>query len=284
MLAPIVQGQAFPEDLPLHYIREYTRIAVYSDLLRVSHSGVFGDRVFKRVRRERDTVADDWTVSTESHSVSYAITSLATREGGDVLFLAGMEDSGQTLVEQWTFADVPGRRGVRYTGSERVLGTPLPAYHPSVVIIGQPQGPPPIHRGPEKRQVFDGGRDPIMAIGADPEGGFLLIYTSNPKRVLRLWKGSSQADVLYSGPRLLPGIIDGVSSIQAAEFPGEGRKFLFRQLISPAPLSSDVLAILHDSNNDGVFEEPPTVLGYPAFVASQYGDWDDWDFFWSIDD
>lgn len=276
------QGPSLPSGFLGLYIREFTLPGVHSDVLRQSFTGMIGGREITHIRHERETPSHDWEVKETPISVTYAITYVATREGGDELYIAGLKDNGDAILERWTFDREPGRYVVRFDAAPTPVGVPRGPYSPALSLFGQHPYVPPSRRvdPPNKTVLLEGSYGQFMCMEADPEGRFVLLYEGEDEKLYRLDAGSSNLVLLHSSVTMPT--LEQVSSMEARYFPGEGRKYLLRKSLGSVPKSFESFTLIHDSGNDGIFEGFD-VYTYDAWKAEPYGQWGDWELFWMIE-
>lgn len=139
------------------------------------------------VRRERRDALDDEKASKNSYTTSFRITAVASREGGDVVYVAGMEDDGTDVLEQWTFDIRDGRWIHRKSGSTPPIGTSAGPYTATTSIKGDEYvDPPERHGAPERRKLWESETfGHIRWMVADPEGRYLLLQSNASSDVYR---------------------------------------------------------------------------------------------------
>jgi len=136
----VPSGCTFPEDLKTAKFIPYVATGL-SENYRSSIGYNGGDDAIVRKVRERVSATDAWETSEQEYSLSFRITSVAHREGGDVVYLAGIRESDcMDVIEEWTFPTKTGGRllqaAVSTTTTPAVppVGTPAPPFtlQPSV--------------------------------------------------------------------------------------------------------------------------------------------------------
>ena len=291
-LVPCVQGQGpvlpatFP-DLPMEIGGE---TVVFSPIFKRSIVAPARLMVVKRLTHERDGEQSPWKSEHTEHSVSWFLTASCARDGGDDLFLAGMKENGQCIVERWRFFTPHGRYRVRYTGTAPPIGTPAGPYTPEVTVAGggpwtwttkiKPPGGGP---NPQREVLYEGSAGPFTAMAVDPEGRYLVAHDHEEHALLRLTlPGPSTWTTLYTSSAY-PDLAQ-VSSIEVRDFHDAGaRALLLRRMWGDDfPSHLERYGVIADSNNDGVFSNP-TFYSSDAFLASPYGVWADWRLFYSVE-
>ena len=193
---------------------------------------------------------------------------MAATNGGDVLFVAYMDDLGKLFIERWTFHIDDGR------WIHTAPSIPTPQYSGVTQIKGGVFAAPTSenHVTPRRKTIFRGGTDiaELRAMEADPEGRFLLLYENT--RIL--WKlpisagTSGPAAVLYdqtSAPELTI-----VRDIQAHDHT-LGRVYVCTEMRSDSELNAQTHVLLVDNENDGVFDSKLDVSYADWTESSTYG-------------
>jgi hypothetical protein len=276
-----------PVELPdSFYDPAAARMGVQSDVLKQTYLFATGSGSISVLRHERPDAQSDWVIHKDEFTVSYHVTAICCREGGDDLFVAGMQDDGTSVIERWSFLLPPGRQSLRFAGSPPPIGNPLPIYSASIVISGGGSYVPPgtysRYPDPRRRLLFSGTTGPFTAMEVDPEGRFLLTYN--------LQEAAIQVMALDASPLALTTAyasgthpqLDQIASIEAREFDGEGRKYLLRRKYGHSfPRSQEVYGIISDPENDGLLNSLQ-FFDAASFSASPYGQWSDWRLLWIV--
>ena len=149
----------------------------------------------------------------------------------DIFFVLGKADNGDTVVERWT-------------------------------AIYRADGDPAIAPRMKRTAVYsDSGFDSIEAIGADPEGRFLLVLHGSPRKLVKIQVPSGVVeDVVTQG--VLPALAT-MSMFSPWQHISDGRLWVLTD-------STDSLhVLLRDADNDGEFDFT-TVLTESEWLAAGY--------------
>ena len=242
-----------------------------------------------RLLWERANASSPWEKSETEYTVSYEITAVAYREGGDVLYVAGIQETDcSDVIERWTFSPLNGsltlRSALSPTTSPPVgpIGTPSSSLVmvPGVVGTGGYVSPPQrgTPRSPQRRVIYQStGFGHVRSMAADPEGRFLLVQSHQTSEVyqLNLLGTAPLVPQLIVSPSTIPSLTL-LRRIQVYDVAAAGG----RAYILSAPHNDQIAAdapwaILKDPGNDGVFD---AVQGYSAaeWLASPYSDKTSW--------
>lgn len=276
-----LRSDVFPEEILNLFSLSYPTV-LGSDLLYQSYGIVTGDAEVGLLRRERMSSNDAWQEYTGTYSTSYAIAGFASRQGGDEVFLSGVEFDGTAKIERWRLVLPDGHQAVRYPLPTPAIGVPQPAYAPVVAPLGGTYIPTGGLPQPRRRTLHSSSTHVYTALAADPEGRFLLAYDYTDEALVRFPLASipSAPEVLFevaTHPQL-----DQVSSIEIRDFATEGRKALLRRNYGHEPPSSEVFGVMHDEDNDGEWESLE-FFSTTKFAASAYGNWSSWKLFTDFD-
>ncbi len=244
-----------------------------------------GGRSFTRTAKERAETESPWFDTRTTFSVPFRITDLSGRDGGDVLYVAGIREAdGADLIEEWAF---PPQRGAR------VLRAALsPTTTPAVGPVGVPAPPlvllpgiagagdfviPPAREAapPERRRMLYTGAElrHIRSLVADPEGRFLLLQAHGNSAIYQL-------DLLSPAP-CTPKLVCSsattpelkrTTSMSAWDIGAAGGRvyLLVSTEACVTPIDAEWV-LLKDPDNDGNFD---SIEGFSnaAWLASPYAD------------
>src|SRR5690606_21185872 len=125
---------------------------------------------------------------------SLRISAVAARQGGDTVYVAGLTDDGQDVIEEWTFDPPDGQWILRApTSPPPPLGVAMGPFVPTLTVQGGGSyAPPPdsTYVTPTIRAVIRRGHpeEPgsplghVRSMDADPEGRFLVLLTDTPRK------------------------------------------------------------------------------------------------------
>jgi hypothetical protein len=280
---PTPGSQKFPDAIfDLYRVEVGYEGSVYSQ----SYTYGVGAKGLTRQKCERATDADPWTCLEAEESTSYYITSLDGREGGDQLFIAGLNDDGSCVIERW---DYPGRKHGWHVSVSvppgAGIGTSLPPVAPALAVSGGGDWQPPSSSAQSlpsasRTVIYTTQLGPIHGMDVDPQGRYLLFYDMSLETLFRLDLTQEPPAPTAIAQASSHSQLDQVGALDLMDFPGEGRKCLIRrELTSNFRRSQEVYTLLGDANNDGIFEDV-TVLDSDAWDASTYSDWTLWNQYW----
>jgi len=260
---------------------------VVSDVFTQTFTYTVGGKLVRRHKRERALPTDSWGRMSGSESVSYLVTGLTSRLGGDEIYVAGIRDNGDCVIERWTYASRKNgwRVDCALPQGGVPIGTPAPAATQSIVVASggdweavtaEDEKLPAATR----REIHSSSGGPFYGIAVDPQGRYLLYFDLSDEKLYRI--DLKQRPVVPVA--IMTGSTHGfktAGNMQLMDFTGEGRKCLLRPVLSDAADSPEEYLLGTDANNDAVFESWAHHSS-AQWDASQYSDWDEWEQFWSL--
>lgn len=265
-----------------------------SDRLRVKLVFQGGDQRVKVARCERPTAAEAWTCDRSEVTTPFFITSMASLKGGETVYVAGVDPDGLTVMERWDFRLRQGGWRLQtdhYYPVFTLAGQSVPSAALELVVKGggewsapDPDAPA---RGPQRTRI-DGLADvgALSSLVADPQGRYLLAYDFEAREVLQLeLEASGQLSEVTPRFALADnGNMSVVESIGLGDLPGHGRVALINGRLSTevyGEYASFYVALDPLNTGEFVFEEPAQqFVSFDAFLASPFGDFSEYDFFW----
>lgn len=219
-------------------------------------------------------------------STSFRITDVATREGGNEIYVAGLRDDGTGLVQRLTFAPRTGGFQIRTISTTiEPIGTAMPNHGCEVVLTGGTFTVPtqPSYGTPTRRLVLGNQIGLVRRLVVDPYGRFLLLLTHEDSKIYRLDLTSSPPDLslLYS-PVEIPELADMVTMVLLSR--NEGGHFCVLTDIPPIPDPNQTtthFVVLRDDDNDGNFSAD-SYASRQAYDAAGYS-YGETRVFWDVD-
>lgn len=225
-----------------------------------------GSSILRMRWSERDPEDPErWYETEVEESSSFRMSAVGSREGGNDVLLAGLEDDGSIVVERWTYAPRPG--GYYISGSAPStggIGVPQPSFVPSEHIDGAAfVAPVSRSHDPARRRVrlYEGVTIGLpRSIAVDPQGRFVLLLTFPQGDLvrLRLDGGAPAVETVLGAPQLPH--LSSARNIEARLLVGTGPVFLLSESdngwIPPGARST----LLRDADNDGVLDPGPTTM------------------------
>jgi hypothetical protein len=288
--APVlpVQVSCFPDELRNLRFAGGEAMAVadnYKSSLRYEEGA---DSIHRDVR-ERADASSPWVGSDVEYSFSFALTAATFRDGGDILYLAGIRESDcADIIEQWTFQPSTGapvlRSAISPTTTPAVgpIGMVTPPFSFVPGTAGSGGYISPELRGtqpaPRRRVLYEGsGLGHVRSMVADPEGRFLLLQSHGDSGIyqLNLLVTPIPAPQLLFSASSTPALVTARRMV-VYDIPAAGG----RCYVLPAS-QGDVMpkeaawVILKDPNNDGVFDAIESYTN-AAWQASPLGDRTSW--------
>ena len=265
------------------------KIAIDSPQVRQSFSYYLGGQDVQTIRFERSpasTDPDDFIRRGSTLTTSYLVLDVAQRNGGDELFVAGVKANGESIIEKWVFGRINGEYVVDYP-APTALGSPAGPFVPALHIKGGgayklPKGPGGLILEPvaQRSILYEGGLGPFLAIEADPEGRFLLMWSYSDHSVRQLLltaPGASPASIYNASA--VPALAQ-IYGIEAREFGPPGtRRYLLRSAFPGDQF--ETYTVLSDDENDGVFESADS-YDSSAWEVSPLGNWGQWTLFYKV--
>lgn len=222
-----------------------------------------------------------WTRVTEVYSTRLRLTAVAPREGGDVLFVAGIDERGHDVIERWSWRTPNGQWMVHAPDpTPEPIGTPMPQLAPILSVRGGgayvPPSNPADYVAPSITPIHEaalpsGHGSPlghIRSIAADPEGRFLYILSEAPRKLYRLdLVPAAGAPVVLHDTTTLPALAEACR-VSVEEHVTEGRKLFVDG-------GGALRTMFSDANNDGLFEAAAQFTP-TQWAASPYVDTSKW--------
>ena len=226
---------------------------------------------------------NDWESIETDHSVAYEIADIASRDGGDTLYIAGLiaNDQGdlESVVERWSFQPPKGGHFIE-SKNGAPTGSKSGEYEWSTGIRGEFQA---IRDRTEKRaeprreRIYRGQRlGQIDLLILDPQGRYLITLSRGLGEMHSL-------DILGEQPiepQLVPGASDlphltVANSARIWQLPAHGRFIYLTEFEGHGIPLGRQHTIVVDAENDGIFESSVT-MDQSAWNASPYSKCDDW--------
>jgi hypothetical protein len=219
-----------------------------------------------------------WHLSTATERVSFTITSITSREGGNEVYVAGIQSDGTDVIEKWIFSARKGGYHLVSQGAQpQPIGTPMPAYSSFEVLEGGVfLSPPPIHTGATRAALYRGSAmGHIRAMVCDPEGRFLIALTTPAGDLYRVHLVTNPGTVELLVANTQVPALQEATTMQYQHHATEGRKVVLTQAEgSVYPLYYKNI-VLSDADNDGVFESI-SALDHAAWLSAGYEDDSNW--------
>ena len=251
-----------------------------------------GSKKLSLTRGEREDNTADLQRSYGNYGARYRITCVTSREGGRILYVSGIKDSGQSVIERWTFPDNVGRWRHTYTGTANPIGTPTLPYTGSTTINGLYRSLPADWFSPDIDEILETDTYGwIDALTVDPEGRYLL-FSADPNREiyrLDLMAPGSPTVQSISGPSSIPDL-SSVSALLILDHANLGRVCVVdypeNYDVRKGGTGTEPVVYLIDSDNDGVFESSQTsdldthiasfttsIISATGVITDQYSPW-----------
>lgn len=248
--------------------------------------GVGGTQI-ERSKRERENAGSDWFRMSGSEGVTFFVTGLAARLGGDELYIAGVERDGQSLIQKWVYH--PRKHGWRVEcelppGID-ALGVPAPVAAPSIGTASgdawdSPKKADEDLAPAERSTLYKDGAGPFHGMAVDPQGRYLVFFEMASKEIQMLDLTQDPCVVTTLRDASAEGFLSA-DDIQVADFEGEGRKCFVRGRTTSNPNAKPEYLLGSDTDNDGVFEGWAHYTE-AAWEASDYSEHSKWGFFWAL--
>lgn len=253
---------------------------------RYQHNFTFvrgGGALVQRMKRERSTASGPWAEATDSESTAYLISDIAATNGGDLLYVGGVDaKTGHCLIEQWQYRSRKNGWMVSFPLPPAVdsLGVPAP---PAIPVLTTTSGNaweiPAAHEydlSPARRtKVLGSDAGPFFGLDVDPQGRYLITFDVGNAQLLQIDLTASPATsaVIGGSGTSLP--VAKAGSIRIMDFEGEGRKILICPAGTITQDNPEFFIVGSDSENDGLFEAWQS-FDSTTWEASPYSDWDKW--------
>ncbi len=270
-----------------------------SDLLHVAVRCTRADSEIRIQRKERDNLGSRFDPSERAFSTSFRVTAVAGHKAGDEIYVAGVKDSGATVVERWSFPSAEGRIvAARVPGVVPVLLSG-PSQPPITWVTGTRGSPlfedpflvpyaPPVHRGAINRPVRTVIYDPDTNVGhirnmvVDPEGRYLIFQLHSTAELYRwdlnalsfpVQAASAFADPVLTSTQAAELTLRARNDVRMTPFdhPTDGRILLFALTGTIYGATTEAKAALKDADNDGVWETTET-WSTNQWLQSGYGE------------
>lgn len=219
-------------------------------------------------------------VVSQEITTSFRIKDVAPR-AGDHVFVGGEPSRGGFLIESWTFPGVTGAPTASTAVSGTAIGVSAPPATPQVSVSGGGPVLPVELRSvppqPRRSVVVEDLTTGYRAIGADPEGRFVLLVTDEGELRqydLGVAPGELSDPVVLADTTTLPSLrsVSGLMHrYQQATF---GRLWIARWFDArypdgyPIALDQWETMVLLDSDNDGIFEQMTSHLNNSGAMQS----------------
>jgi hypothetical protein len=274
----------FPAELHgSHY--PSSRIMALSHSLRRSVLFVSGDTEITLRYGERLGSGEEWSVLDRLETVPFQITAVGSRQGGDELYVAGINAKGRSKIQRWIMTPREGGYYVRWLGSEpSPIGTPMPPFAAEELVNGALFQDPSLedYGPPQKEELMESPSfGHVRDLLVDPEGRFLLILSFPEAAIHRvdLLAPSPQAEVLFATGQIPH--LSKVRTMQLFQNPALGRVCVLTEVDgSVVPLGAR-RTLLIDANNDANFESVVT-LTQEEWVLAGYEDPALWQRHWNL--
>ncbi len=255
-----------------------------SDVLLQDYNTPIGTKTIIWNRAERADANATWERVSHVITVDYWITAVTSRNGGDDLFVAGMNTLGESIIERWT---VPRRKNSHYSeypSSPPPLGQSKPSYCPTISTEGgvfEPGLETSLVTAPVQDLVSRSQGGPWTQLAVDPEGRFLLAYDWNGKEIVRfdLTAGLPLPKTTIFSSSSTPSIA-AVGHMDLREYDGT-RTLLIDSQLPGTYRSLATWTVIQDNENDGTFDEVQ-VFSYEEYYASIYAQWEKWREHWKV--
>jgi hypothetical protein len=222
---------------------------------------------------ERPTLDDTaWETSEIDEATSFYVTAAAWQEGLRRVYVAGIENDDQDVIERWAYAPRSGGYFVqRTTGPVQPIGTAMPEYAAQESLGGATYESLPTRLSPATRvRVYRGTSiGHIRSMVVEPEGRFLLVLTYPDRALYRI-------DLTQSGyPRTLLHSVGTLPHLQSAttlrvrEHSTDGRAYSLFEIYGSFLPSGYSVTLLFDPENDGILSAPVTLTA-PEWIAAGY--------------
>jgi len=285
VVAVFQQGGGSPVEFPAELkdlgIKSGVICASFDDKL-VHFAEVHSGDEYVDIRREEYNPANlQLHVSHARVTTSYRITDASSRDGGNVLYVAGLRPNGNDVIERWTFQHRTGGWQHLYTGTPERIGTPSPPYTGSTAINGGVFTVPPLRvRQPRRKVIFEGDLGVIRQIVADPEGRFLLVlsHTTNDLFRINLQKDPPTVETVFTSAQMP--FLQQVRSMRFRQHVSQGRTLVMTDLrdghVPEDDPSGPEVAFQYDFDNDGEFDSQ-LMMGYTDYLIDHHvpSEWTD---------
>lgn len=269
-----------PQD---HFPAELVELVPYPVLATVRAPNLRGSVWFNRgskevemKRSERAGAGTLWYNYESTITTSFRITDVAARPGGEELFVAGIADNGDDVIERWVARARTGGWAMRCATSPVLpVGTPMPPYAVTHLVVGGTFVPP----GP--RQAIAPERDVIFrstAVGkirsmiADPEGRYLLLLSFTTSSMYRLDLLTTPMELFALDTVSTLPHLSAAKSLWIGDFSTQGRKCCLSELADSTIPEGSGFTVLDDTDNNGIFESKQT-FSEVEWAASPYSNY-----------
>ena len=201
---------------------------------------------------ERDPIGDiDWE-SESRYPVSFQGCRLAARTSHEI-YVAGLYESGMTVLELWRFSPVTGEYRSTRPRATTGIGSPFVTPHTSFSIVGGTFQEPEARTKPMhmRRTIWSGTTlGVVKSMVADPDGRFLLVYSSDQEALYMVPTGQGAQPTLVHNSMSVPAMASGLS-LTVGDHAALGRTYM----LSLLPSSGNHCILLPDYDNDGVLDD-----------------------------
>lgn len=219
-----------------------------------------GKRRFTVVLRERapgSNVFADWHEHSSTVALTFRITDVTVRAGGNEIFACGIRDDGEGVIEQFNFQPRPN--GLEAVGMPTVVlprGTPMLNHSTEQVVNGGTWSAPTSSRYgvPTRVQVLGDTIGVPRSIAVDPSGRYLIIIsdTTSDVHLLDLLAVPMTLEVLAT-PSGFPALAD-IDNAYILTLLAGGHVVMLHDSFAAELNELDPRIAMIDSENDGVFE------------------------------
>jgi hypothetical protein len=226
-----------------------------------------GASSLERRVREREDSQSTWSSIDAGYSTSYKISAVASRLGGDVLFISGINTSDcSDIIEKWTFPRKRGARQLEPSHSVELnpsleVGQSAPALSLQPTIAG---GGPFITtanrtlgtRGPVRETLYSGSSlGHIRSLFADPEGRFILLQAHGDSAIYQIdLTGPSQHPQLVISLASVPALA-ATKTMQGFGRIGSSERFIvLTETFGGVEGGAWNRVVMRDVNNDGIMD------------------------------
>lgn len=249
-----------PVPFPASFTGENVTQSVLAENIILDVTYDEGGRDFTVRWRERPTSTSyqfPWRDTKFKVSLTFRITDVTVRQGGNEIYVGGMRDDGKGVIKRFNFQPRPGGWEVRSVpATAQPIGTPMVNHSCEQALNGTWSEPPQAAYGVATRSQLLGDTVGVpRSIAVDPFGRYLLILTEATSEIYLL--------DLLADPHTLQ-LLVGPSTIgelaQVDEFlcltvasGGHAFQVFDRDALGDETATDPVIAMI-DGDNDGSFE------------------------------
>lgn len=287
LLASTSAGQGQSETVPVpapvpfpEHLKAFDQVesVLSADLIQVVEFDQGGSSftVNWRERPPGSSVFSNWRENSFEVSITFRITDVTVREGGNEIYVAGIWDDGRGVIKRFNF--VPRAGGILVRGLPTTVeprGTPM-AKHSAEQILNDGTWLEPTQASygvPTRAQVLGDVVGVPRSIAVDPAGRYLIILTeaSSELYLLDLMAAPMVLELLGNATTL-PELAQ-VTNVYIRTLESGGHAVLLHDIfVMIADRPNDPRIALIDSDNNGVFESISSVgEGEPGLEAHGVG-------------